>query len=112
MKTRSATLAGSVIGAALASACCLGPLVLALLGISGAAAARSLEPLRPAFLVLSYGLLGGGFYLTYRRGPERCGPGEGCERPAAGKAGRVSLWIAAVVVVALTAFPWYSAYLF
>jgi hypothetical protein len=33
MKTRGVTLAGSVIGGILASACCIGPLVFALLGI-------------------------------------------------------------------------------
>ena len=35
MKTRGVTLAGSVIAGILASACCIGPLVFALLGISG-----------------------------------------------------------------------------
>jgi len=40
MKTQGVTLAGSVIGGILASACCIGPLVFALLGISGAAFAQ------------------------------------------------------------------------
>ena len=35
MKNRGVTLAGSVIAGILASACCIGPLVFALLGISG-----------------------------------------------------------------------------
>ncbi len=49
MKARGVTLAGSVLGGILASVCCIGPLVFALLGISRAAFAQSFE--RPYFLV-------------------------------------------------------------
>lgn len=66
MKAQSATAFGSVIGGVLASACCIGPLVFALLGISGAASARRFVPFRPYLLVLTYGLLGAAFYLAYR----------------------------------------------
>jgi mercuric ion transport protein len=112
MNTRSLTVAGSVVGGILASACCLGPLIFALLGISGAALARSFEPLRPALLVATYALLAGAFYQTYRPARAECGPGEACAMPRASRAGRLALWVAAVVVVLTTAFPWYSAYLF
>ena len=112
MNTRGVTLAGSVVGGILASACCLGPLVFALLGISGAAFARSFEPLRPWLLLATYALLGGAFYQTYRPARAECGPGEACEMRRVNRAGRVALWIAAVVVVLTTAFPWYSVYLF
>ena len=112
MKTRSMTLAGSVIGGILASACCIGPLVFALLGISGAAFARSFEPLRPWFLVATCALLGGAFYSTYGRAQPECGPGEACEMPRVNCAGKVMLWIAAAVVLLTIAFPWYSVYLF
>src|SRR5712691_4804969 len=78
MKAQGATLAGSVVSGVLASACCMGPLVLSLLGVSGAAFAQRFEPLRPYLLVLTYGLLGGGFYLTYRPGKADCAPGEVC----------------------------------
>jgi len=112
MKAQSATALGSVIGGVLASACCIGPLVFALLGISGAAFAHSFEPFRPYLLVLTYGLLGGAFYLTYRPAKAECAPGEACEMPRAGQAGKVVLWIATIVVVLTTAFPLYSVYLF
>lgn len=112
MRARSARLVGSVIGGFLASACCLGPLVFALLGLSGAAFAQRFEPLRPYLLVLTYGLLGGAFHLTYRPAKGECGPGEACEMPRANRAGKAALWIAAIVVVLATAFPLYSVYLF
>ena len=112
MKAQSATMFGSVISGVLASACCIGPLVFALLGISGAAFAHRFEPFRPYLLVLTYALLGGAFYLTYRPAQVECGPGEACEMPGARRAGKVALWIAAIVVVLVTAFPLYSVYLF
>ena len=111
MKAQSATVLGSVIGGVLASACCIGPLVLALLGISGAAFARRFEPFRPYLLVLTHALLGAAFYLVYRPVKAECGPGEACEMPGTSRAG-MALWIAAVVVVLTTTFPLYSVYLF
>ena len=112
MKAQGATLGGSVVSGVLASACCLGPLVLSLLGVSGAAFAQRFAPLRPYLLVLTYGLLGGAFYLTYRPAKVACGPGEACEMPRASRLGRVLLWVGTAVVVLATLFPLYSGYLF
>ena len=111
MMARTATLVGSLVGGFLASVCCIVPLAFALLGLSGAAFALRFEPLRPYLLVLTFGLLGGAFYLTYRPVKAGCEPGRSASRPARG-AGRAVLWIAAVVVLLTTAFPLYSAYLF
>jgi mercuric ion transport protein len=112
MRARTATLAGSIVGGFLASVCCIVPLVFAVLGISGAAFALRFEPLRPYFLVLTYGLLAGAFYLTYRPAKAECGPGEACAVPTASRAAKAALWIVGIVVVLTTAFPLYSAYLF
>ncbi len=112
MKAQGVTLAGSVIGGILASLCCIGPLVFALLGISGAAFAQRFEPLRPYLLVATYALLGGAFYSAYRPAKAECAPGEACEMPRASRVGKVMLWIAAVVVLLATTFPMYSVYLF
>ncbi len=112
MKAQSVTLAGSVIGGVLASICCIGPLVFALLGISGAALAHRFEPFRPYFLVATYALLGGAFYFTYRPAQAECGPGGACEMPRVNRAGKIMLWIATVIVLLVTTFPMYSAYLF
>ena len=111
MRARSATLWGSMAGGILASACCIGPVVFAILGVSGAALAQRLEPLRPYLLVLTYGLLGGAFYLTYRAREPDCGPGQECELPRVNRAGKAMLWVAAIVVVLSTTFPWYAEYL-
>ena len=105
------TLTGALVAGLAASACCLGPLVLAIVGIGGAASALVLEPYRPYLLVLTAGFLGLAFYLTYRR-PAACGPGEACEMPKANRAGRILLWLVTLVVVLAATFPYYSRYLF
>jgi len=107
-----ATLAGAVAAAFAASACCLGPLVLAVLGLGGAASALALAAYRPYLLALTAVLLAGAFYMTYRRTARACGPGEACERPGANRAGRVLLWVATLVVLLAAAFPYYSVYVF
>ena len=112
MKTPRATLAGSVALGVLSSACCIGPLFFATLGIAGAAAAQRLEPLRPYLLVATYGLLAWAFYSTYRPEQRDCGPGEACEMPATNRAGKIALWMVAAVVLLATTFPSYSIYLF
>lgn len=112
MKGAGAVMGGSVLSGVLASACCLGPLVFTLLGVSGAALTRRFEPLRPYLLVSTYGLLAGAFYLTYRPRQVECPPGEACAMPRANRLGRVMLWIGTAVVILATAFPWYSQYLF
>lgn len=112
MKPQGATLVGSVISGLLASICCIGPLVFALLGISGAAFAQRFEPRRPCLLVATYALLGGAFYYTHKPAQLECGPGAACEMPRTNRLGKVMLSIAAVVVVLATTFPTYSVYLF
>ena len=111
MKAATATLAGSVLGGFLASICCIVPLVFAMLGFSGAAFALRFEPWRPHLLVLTYGLLVGAFYVTYRPAKPACEPGDTCAVPT-NRAGKVALWIATVVVLLTTSFPLYSGYLF
>ena len=95
----------SVVAAAAASVCCIGPVVAAVLG-AGALGAMStkFEPFRPYFLILTAVLLGVGFVSAYRHEPA-CGD-ESC-RPASRRTARMLLWIAVVLVVLLAAFPYY-----
>ncbi|MBI2375506.1 MAG: mercury transporter MerT [Deltaproteobacteria bacterium] len=99
--------AGAVVSAFVASACCVGPLVFALLGLGGAALLVKLEPYRPYFMTLTFALLGAGFYFTYRK-PRAAAVGAacGCAAPRTNRAGRIMLWAATGLVVALLAFPY------
>lgn len=60
------TAAGAVVAAAFASMCCILPLGLGAIGLSGAMASAFFEPLRPYFLAVSAALLALGFYFSYR----------------------------------------------
>lgn len=104
---------GAVGSALVASACCVGPLLLALLGIGGAGLLLELEPFRPYFVALTLALLGAGFYLSYR-GPRRASSGIECDCPAprASRAGRVMLWVATLFVAAFLLFPYFAPVLF
>lgn len=100
----------AAIAAVLASACCLGPLVLAAIGISAAGVSAAFEPLRPMLLGATVVLLGGAFYLTYVRKPV-CAPGSSCaaaDQQQKHRA-RVMLWVAAGVVALVALFPLYGA---
>lgn len=111
MRAERVATAGSVVSGLLASVCCIGPLVFALLGISGAAFAQRFEPFRPYLLVVTYALLSSAFYFGYGPQQAACEPGAACEMPRANRFGKVLLWIAAIIVVLATAFPWYAQYL-
>lgn len=111
-----ASLLGAIVTAFLASACCLGPLVFALLGLGGAGIMMKFEPYRPYFMALTLAFLGVGFYFTYRK-PKRkavsCAADDcGCEHPKSNRAGKIMLWISTVVVLAFMAFPYLAAHLF
>jgi mercuric ion transport protein len=100
-----ASLIGAVIAAIAASACCIVPAVLALVGVSGLGFAAAFETYRPAFLVVAGLLLGLGFFVTYRR-TARSRDACGCEQPRAARSGRAMLWIATVLVVGFAAYPY------
>ena len=114
-KWTAASVAGAVVSAFLASLCCLGPLVFAVLGIGGAGLLVKFEPYRPHFTVLTLGLLGAGFYFTYR--PRHVaavadGPACDCPHPTSNRLGRIILWMATVLVVGFLSFPYIAARLF
>ena len=96
---------GALGGAFLASACCLGPLLFAALGIGGAGVLVKLEPYRPLFGTVTLSLLGVGFYFTYRTPKVAEGDACGCEHPKSNKVGRIGLWVATGLVVLVLASP-------
>lgn len=102
--------AGAIVSAFVASACCVGPLVFALLGLGGAGLLVKFEPYRPYFMALTFALLGAGFYFTYRKPKAAAAVAEGdacgCPAPRTNRAGRIMLWVATALVVGFLAFPY------
>jgi mercuric ion transport protein len=111
---RTSVVTGGAIGAAVAaSVCCIGPLVLALLGLGGGALLLKFEPYRPVFLAITGLILAAAFHVTYRRRPvEECEPGTACANPASRKGQKIMLWIVTAIVLLLAAFPYYGKFLF
>ena len=72
-------IVGAIAAAVLASVCCLGPVVLAGLGLGAVAAAQSFAPYRPLFLALTAVFLGVGFYFAYRKPEPATCEGQVCE---------------------------------
>lgn len=92
----------ALISAGLASACCLGPIVLAGLGLGGVGLAAGLERYRPYFLAATAALLAVAFYRVYRVRGE-CATGSCPPRPS--RAVKGALWLATLAAVGLASFP-------
>jgi len=107
---RRLSLAGGVFGALAMSACCIVPLVLFGIGVSGAWIGNltALYPYKPYFLVVTAGFLGSGFYLGYRR-KRGCDDGS-CALPLSERVNRIGLWSATVLAGAALAFPYLAPY--
>jgi mercuric ion transport protein len=95
------------LAAILASTCCLGPLVLVLLGVSGAWIANltALEPYRPILIVAALIAL----VVAYRRifrPAAACKPGEVCAIPQVRTSYKALFWIVTALVAVAVAFPY------
>ena len=104
--------AGGVIGAIAASSCCILPLVLFSLGISGAwmGNLRALAPYQPAFLAVAIIFIGYGFYLVYLKPKAACDDGQACAKPLPNTVVKTVLWIATALVLLAAAFPYIAPY--
>ena len=98
---------GALVAAVLSSACCWLPLAAIGLGASSAGVGAFFEAWRVPLLLVTVALLGGGFYLVYRK--PRCAPGEACEvpDPRLQRFNRGMLWLTTVFVAAFAFFPEY-----
>ena len=93
--------AGGIVGAIIASSCCVLPLLLITLGVSGAWIGNltALEPYKPYFLAVTAILLGAGFWHVYIRPKKACADGSYCARPRSGRITQIALWLATVLAL-------------
>jgi mercuric ion transport protein len=106
-KGESVTLAAGGLAALLASACCLGPLVLVSIGLGGAwmSSLTALEPYRPYFIGAALVAL----FLAWRRifrPAVECKPGEVCAQPQSKRVYRGLFWAVAALVLVALLFPY------
>ena len=95
-----------VLGALAASSCCIAPLVLFALGVSGAWIANlsQLAPYQPYFIAAAAGCLGAGYWLVHRSRKIACVDGEACARPLPNRVVRTGLLLASILVAGALAF--------
>ncbi|MDA8231259.1 MAG: mercuric transporter MerT family protein [Magnetospirillum sp.] len=101
------SLIAGVLAAIGASVCCVGPLVLLVLGVGGTwvGSLTAMEPYRPIFIGLTLLFLG----LAFRKlhlVPGICAPGTPCAGPRTIKRRRITFWIVATLSLGLLAVPW------
>ncbi|WP_420473655.1 mercuric ion transporter MerT [Noviherbaspirillum sp. ST9] len=97
-------LVGALAGI-LASSCCLGPLVLLSLGISGVWIGNltMLAPIQPAFIAIALVAL----FFAWKRiwTPITCTPGKMCASPKAKLVNKVLFCLVAAIVIVAFSFP-------
>lgn len=99
-------LVGAVVSGLLASACCVGPLLLVFLGIGSAGTLTALEPYRPYLMAMTFLFLGGAFYLVYRK-PKNANfaADEACCKNGSRRVQKILLWVAALFSLVMLFFP-------
>jgi len=105
---------GGVIGAILASTCCIAPLVLLTLGISGAWIGNltALEPYKPYFAAVALIFVGLGFRQVYFKAKPACVEGSYCARPESSLITKTSLLLATVLVVLALTINWWAPFFY
>ena len=106
-KSSMPAILGASLAAIGASICCVVPLVLVLLGISGAWIGNltALEPYRPIFIGVALVAL----FFAWRRifRPARaCAPDDACAVPQVRTAYKVIFWIVTALVLIALVFPY------
>jgi mercuric ion transport protein len=114
-RTEKLTLAGGVLAAIVASMCCLGPLVLVTVGISGAwiSSLAAFEPYRPIALGVAIAFT----VLAYRKiygapPPEACEPGTLCASPQTNRVYKIMFWTVSALVLLALIFPYFAPFFY
>jgi mercuric ion transport protein len=105
--------AGGVVGALAASSCCILPLGLFGLGVSGAWIGNltQLAPYQPFFIAATVACLAYGYWLVYRSSRIACADGTACARPLPGRLVKSALVAATALVAAALAFDLIAPFL-
>lgn len=109
---------GALITALLASVCCVGPILLAALGVgvgatgllaSATGILKGLLPYRPLFIGLTLLFLGVSFFMAYRNSSSSCRTEGLCTARSVKGANRKWLWVMAALAFVLILAPYWVA---
>jgi mercuric ion transport protein len=112
-RTGSGALVVGGLAAILASTCCLGPLVLVALGLSGAWIGNLtlLEPYRPLFIAGAFVALFFAGRRIFRPAPV-CEPGEVCAVPRTRRVYKIVFGIVSALVLIALVYPYVAKFFY
>lgn len=99
----------AIIAGVVASLCCVAPLVLLMLGISGAwiSTLTRFEVIRPIAIFITLIFLGLAFWHLYLK-PTSCATDQSCAKPNLRRLQRVIFWVVTILLIGLLSFPWWA----
>ncbi len=105
---------GSVFGALLASTCCIAPLVLLTLGVSGAwiGTLTALEPYKPYFIAVTLSFLALGFWQVYVKPRKACDPESYCASAQSRWIVKTALWLSTVLIILAATLGLWAPYFY
>lgn len=104
-------IGGGVVAAIAASLCCIGPLILTIIGVSGAAAMAKFDILRVPMIIIVIILFGtAGFYLFRKK--EVCEPESICADPKKYKKMVMAYWVGLILSILGIFSPYWIVWLF
>lgn len=103
---------GSLLGALAASSCCILPLALFGLGVSGAWIGNftQLAPYQPYFIAATIAALGYGYWSVFRASRAACAGGAACARPLPNRLVKTALVLATLLIIAAIGFNVFVPY--
>ncbi len=112
-KTGSGALFAGGVAALLASTCCLGPLLLVMLGFSGAwiGKLRVMEPYSPYFIGVALVAMFFAYRRIYRPAQD-CKPGEVCAIPQVRLSYKIIFWVVVALIAVALGYPFVVPYFY
>ncbi|MBI2602828.1 MAG: mercury transporter [Deltaproteobacteria bacterium] len=112
IENKSGLFIGSgVLAGFLTSLCCVGPLILTLLGVSGAAVLAKFHVLHLPLTVAVVGIFSVSGYNLYRK-RKSCEPGSICADPRKYRAMTILYWIGLMIAVLAVTSPYWVGWIF
>lgn len=104
-------MGGGILASIIASLCCVGPLILTILGVSGAAVLSKFETLRVPMILLVLGFFGVAGIALYRK-RNSCEPGSICADPKKFRKMVIFYWTGLVIALLGITSPQWVTWLF
>jgi len=98
---------GAIFVALVASLCCIGPVLVATLGISSVVLFSMFESIRLYLILVLLLLFAYGFYTIYLK-KGACDSDDVCADPAKEKYRKIVFWGTTLIIIALISFPYWG----